>query len=423
MMFERPGSDHGATPRGDEAHFLLPRLAVQAFCLTNSMSETIEAAMQDRRMARVQLRLQMGGVAAAIEAFRNAPSPNLILVEFRADEVESLPHALDQLSEYCDPVTRVIVIGPINDVPLYREVIRRGVSDYLVFPFTVQEFIACLADLYRPQSAHSLGRCVAFVPTKGGCGSSTLAQNVAWMAGASLSVPTLLVDADLAFGTAALNVNQDPFHGLVDILAAQDKPDANMIDRSLCKISDSMSLLACAPTLDRAIDIHETAIDDLIDSVRLMGSLTIFDLPHQWSPWTKRVMTLCDEVILVAEPDLASLRNTKQILENIQRLRSHDRAPALLLNRVGVPKRPEIPAEDFLKPFQPCLSFLVNFDAQLFGTAANNGQMLIEAGASKAVQAILIDLARYATGRTQSITEKPKNTISNILTRLTGRRS
>ena len=409
-------------PHKDEANVLLPRIAVQAFCLTPILSEIIETAKQDRRLARVQLRIQMGGVNAAIEAFRSSPSPNLIVVEFRADEVESLPYALDQLSEHCDPVTKVIVIGPINDVPLYREVIRRGVSDYLVLPLTAADFIAALSDLYRPKSGQSLGRCVAFIPTKGGCGSSTLAQNVSWMAGTALSVPVVLIDADLAFGTAALNVNQDPFHGLVDILTNQDKPDANMIDRSLCKVSDYLSLLASAPTLDRAVDIHDTSIDDLMDTMRSIAPLTIFDVPHQWTPWVRRLITLCDDVILVAEPDLASLRNTKQILENTMRLRSNDRPPAIFLNRLSLPKRPEIPAEEFLKPFQPTQTFSMAFDAQLFGTAANNGQMLVEAGASKIVQNTLLDVARYVTARSSPVAERTKSPITNILTRLTGRR-
>lgn len=396
----------------------LPRIAIQAFCLTAGLTGTIEAAGADRRMARVQMRVQMGGIAAAIEAFRAAPTPNLILVEFRADEVDMLPFALDELAGHCDPETRVVVIGPVNDVQLYREAIRRGVSDYLVLPLEPMNLIGALSELYRPKAGQRLGRCVAFMPAKGGCGSSTIVHNASWIAGARLSVPVILVDADLPFGTAALNVNQDPFNGLADILFAQEKPDANMIDRTLCKVSDTLSLLAASSNIERSFDIPPAALDDVMDALRGMAPLTVLDLPHQWSGWVQRVIAACDDLVIVAEPDLGSLRNAKQIAEQAARMRSHDRKPAILLNKVNMPKRPEIPAAEFLKPFAAGPEFILPFDAQTFGTAANNGQMLLETGAPAALEKTLVDISRFVTGRSAQGAEKGKKPFADILTRL-----
>ena len=75
----------------------------------------------------------MGGIAAASEAYRNSPTPNVILIETdsRTDEILS---GLDQLAEVCDAGTRVIVVGRVNDVALYRGLTRRGVSEYLIGP-------------------------------------------------------------------------------------------------------------------------------------------------------------------------------------------------------------------------------------------------------------------------------------------------
>lgn len=396
----------------------LPRIAIQAFCLTTGLSETLEKAGADRRMGRVQLRIQMGGIAAAIEAFREAATPNLILVEFRADEVEEIPYALDELSNHCDAGTRVVLVGPINDVQLYREAIRRGVSDYLVTPLEPMQIIAGLSDLYRPKAGSRLGRCVAFMPAKGGCGSSTIAHNVSWIAGARLSIPVTLVDADLPFGTAALNVNQDPFNGLADILFAQEKPDENMIDRTLCKVSDTLSLLAASSSIEKTFDVSPNAFDDVMDGLRALAPLTVIDLPHQWSGWVQRVVAACDDVIVVAEPELASLKNTKQIIEHAARMRVHDRPVSLLLNKINCPKRPEIPVDEFLKPFSASPHYTLPFDAQLFGTAANNGQMLCEVGASAAIEKTLTEIARNLAGRQQSVQDKGRKPLADILNRL-----
>lgn len=395
----------------------LPRISIQAFCLTQSLTDMLDEAANDRRMARVQTRIQTGGISAAIEAFRIAPTPNLIVIEFRADEVDELPFALDQLAQNCDVETRVILVGPVNDVQLYRESVRRGVSDYLVFPLSSIDLIAAFSDLFRIKMAPMLGRCVAFMPAKGGSGSSTLSHNASWMAGAKLSLPVILVDTDLPFGTAALNVNQDPINGLADVLFAQERPDPNMIERSLCKISDMVSLLAAASNLERALDITPSALDDAIDALRTMAPLVIFDLPHQWSGWVQRVVAECDDIIIVAEPDLASLKNAKQIIEQAMKVRTHDRKPALVLNKVGIPKRPEIPAQEFFKALDVEEQFLIPFDANIFGTAANNGQMLMEAGASASLEKTLLELARFVAKRPTAMIQKKKPGLSDILNR------
>lgn len=395
----------------------LPRVAVQVFCLTPALRETAEAATLDRRMARAQVRIQMGGVNAAIEAFRNAPTPNLILVEFSADEVETLPYALDELSRHCDPDTRVILVGPINDVQLYREAIRRGVSDYLVLPLTPITFIGALAELFHPKAGQRLGRCVAFIPAKGGCGSSTLAHNIGWLAGARLSMPTVLVDSDLPYGTAALNFNLDPLNGLADVLFSQEKADTHIVERSLSKVTESLSLLAASPSIERSFDLAPSALDEVIDVLRASAPLTIIDLPHQWSGWVQHVVAACDDLMIVAEPELASLRSVKQIMDHASRMRSHDRPMALVVNKIGIPKRPEIPAAEFLKHFPASEQFRIPFDANLFGTAANNGQMIFEAGAPSSIEQIFVEMASFAAGRQQNRPVKAKPSITTLLNR------
>ena len=398
----------------------LPRIALQVFCQTSGLRETAEAVALDRRMVRTQMRIQMGGVSAAIEAYRNAPTPNLILVEFGNDEIETLPYALDELSQHCDPGTRVVLAGPVNDVQLYREAIRRGVSDYLILPLSPLNFIGALAELFRPKSGQRSGRCVAFISAKGGCGSSTIAHNVAWLMGERLSMPAIIVDADLPFGTAALNFNQDPLNGLADVLFSQEKVDVNILERSLSKITDSLSLLSASSSIERALDPTTSAFDDVIDILRLTAPMTIIDLPHQWSGWVQRVAATCDDLVIVAEPELASLRSAKQIIDHVIRMRSHDRPVGLLINKIGVPKRPEIPLEEFLKPFSSCPNFAIPFDAALFGTAANNGQMIFEAGTSTSIEKTLLDVARFVAGRSQNNAPKVKKPIVELLNRFVG---
>src|SRR5690606_4751925 len=139
----------------------------------------MEIVAADRRLARAQTKLAMGGASAAVEAFRHAPTPNVIILETNSDREAILSH-LDSLSEVCDVGTRVLVVGHVNDVQLYRELVRRGVSDYLIAPLSVVDTIAAISELFTTPGAEPLGRTIAVVGAKGGVGASTVAHNLGW---------------------------------------------------------------------------------------------------------------------------------------------------------------------------------------------------------------------------------------------------
>jgi pilus assembly protein CpaE len=101
-------------------------------------------------------------------------------------------------------------------------------------------------------------------------------------------------------------------------------------------------------------------------------------MPHIWSPWTKHVLLAADNIVITALPDLASLRNTKNIIDIVRASRSNDVAPFIVLNQVGMPKRPEIPVKDFAAAIGIEPAMVIPFNPALFGTASNNGQMIGE---------------------------------------------
>ena len=120
----------------DEHIAPVPRISIQAFCETAETATLMQAAGEDRRLAKAHIKIQMGGIAAAAEAYRNAPTPNVILIESESRSADLLA-GLDRLAEVCDAGTRVITIGRVNDIALYRDLVRRGVSDYLIAPVGV----------------------------------------------------------------------------------------------------------------------------------------------------------------------------------------------------------------------------------------------------------------------------------------------
>src|SRR6476659_3355557 len=284
-----------------------PRVSVQAFCASVAVATAARAASEDRRLGKAHLSVHMGGLAAAIEAYHTAPTPNVILLE--TEPGRDILEGLDELATVCDAGTRVVVIGNANDGTPYRELVRRGVSDYVIGPVEPIDIVRAICGLYAASEAVAVGRIIAVVGAKGGVGASTVAHNVAWAIARDLALDSVVIDLDLAFGTAGLDYIQDPVQGIATAVLSQDRPDTALMERLLSKCTDNLSLLAAPATLDRVYDFGVEAFDSIFDTMRATMPCIVLDIPHQWSGWTKRALIGADDILIVAAPDLANLRN------------------------------------------------------------------------------------------------------------------
>ena len=186
---------------------------------------------------------------------------------------------------------------------------------------------------------------------------------------------------------------------MADALGQPDRLDPVLLDRMMVRCTDKLSLFAAPATLDNDWEISAEAFEEVTTQIRGTAPFVVLDLPHIWSSWMRRTLIAADEVVVVATPDLASLRNAKNMIDLIRSGRPNDAPPRLVLNQVGVPGRPEISAKDFGAALGVHPSLSIPFDAKLFGSAANNGQMILDMGAkSKAAEAFQL-LAQIVSRR------------------------
>lgn len=394
----------------------IPRISIQAFCETESVANPIERAGEDRRMAKAHLKVHMGGVVTALEFYQTAPTPNLIILESRREPRE-LIEALRQLAEYCDPSTKVVVIGHYNDVWLYRELIRSGISEYVVAPISMADIVGVISSIFIDPEAEPIGRSIAFIGAKGGVGSSTIAHNLAWSMSTLFGSEVVVADLDLPFGTANINFDQDPAQGIAEAVFAPERIDEVYLDRLLAQCAQHLSLLAAPSTLDRVYDFDADAFAHLIDTAQRSAPLLVLDVPHAWNGWTKSTLTRADEIVITATPELANLRNTKNLVDMLKKLRPNDGPPKLIINQAGIPKRPEITAVDFAEPLGIQPMAVIPFDPQLFGNSSNNGRMLGEMDAKHPIVQMVNEMAHVLTGRSE-IKVKKRPGLGSLLGKL-----
>ncbi len=396
----------------------LPRITVHAFCETPEAAQLMQTVANDRRMARTDVHIFGGGIPGAVQAYAQAMTPELLVVESQK-EANGLFADLMALAAVCSPQTRVVVIGHHNDIQLYRRLIAEGVSDYLVMPLAPVQVINSFANIFMASEHKALGKVVTFIGARGGSGSSTIAHNVAWHLSQDFEKNTVVVDMDLAFGTAALDYNVHATQGILDALSSQDRIDPVFIDRLLTKCAEHLMLLASPASIERVIDVRNETLEILLDTLRGSTPWTVLDLPSDWETWTRTAFIQADSIVITATPDLVSLRNVKSMLDVAKGLRPNDEPPLVVMNQVGQHKRPEIPVEDFCEALSIKPAAVIDYDPEHFGAALNESKMLAEiAPSSRAAQAVR-SLAGRILGQESPEKEDKGSALSRILGNIT----
>lgn len=392
-------------PGGAVEMLRIPQITLHAFCDTPEVIGMMERTIADRRMSRAHASAHPGGVAAALDLYRKTPSPNLVVIE-SPPAVADLHAQLDALADVCITGTKLIVIGHANDVDLYRELLARGVSEYMVAPIEPIAMVAVIARLYQNAGASKLGRSFAFIGAKGGVGSSTIAQNVASAMGRTYGRDVILADLDLPFGSASLGFNLDSTQGMAQALRDAARLDDVLLARLLTKCEDHLSILTAPTALEQSYDLEENAFERLIDIAQSNVPFVVLDIPHIWTSWAKTTLLAADEVVITAVPDLTSLRNAKNLIEQLKQARPNDAPPKLVLNQVGVPKRSEIKPDKFAAALQIEPVACIPFDPQTVSAAANKGQTIADVSAKSPVSKSITKIAQAITGDTSATKHK-----------------
>ena len=385
----------------------IPRISVQAFHDSPEAAVVLEQVVADRRMAGTRATLHAGGIRAALELFHRTASPDLLIVESTAG-IDELRRSLDELANVCVAGTKLLLIGHANDIAFYRELLRLGVSEYIVAPGDPLSIIGAIARLYETAGTAKLGRSVAFIGAKGGVGSSLIARNVASTIARSYRGAVILADLDLPYGSANDEFDVEAPPGMAQALEDRSRLDQVLLERLLWNCEDNLSLLAAPASLDHPFDLDEDTFERVLDVAQSSVPFVVLDIPHVWTSWACKTLLAADEVVITAMPDLANLRNARNLLERLTRARPNDAPPRLVLNQVGVPKRAEIEPARFASVLQVQPIASIPFDPATISTAANRSKMIadVSSGRSAAAKAIAT-IAQAVSGRTAVRSRRP----------------
>jgi pilus assembly protein CpaE len=267
---------------------------------------------------------------------------------------------------------KILALGTINDVGVYRDMIAAGATDYLVKPPGREQLTAILEKNHGGGSSGGLGQVIAFLGSRGGVGTTTAAVACAWVFAENRKERCALVDLDLHYGTVALKLDSDPGNGLCEALEQPSRVDSLFIERAMIKVSENLRILAAEAAIAEPQVIDSGAIDVLLYELRRKFSWVLVDLPRFVTPIHRVVLSTASRAVLLCERSLAGLRDTIR-LQTVLR----DQAPQtrLMLVESGAHgDRATVGKGEFEKAVGKSFDATLSYDPKAAGAAANAGQ-------------------------------------------------
>lgn len=350
-------------------------------------------------LGNLEAKVRAGDLVAARKAVDPESPPDLMLLDISAssDPVS----ALDEIMQLCPRTTRVLVIGSVNDVSLYRSLTSLGVIDYLVKPVSgevLHDALAALLDDSGPEGGGRQTRITAFLGARGGIGTTSIAVSTAWYFVNEFHQRAALIDLDLHFGTLALGLDLEPGRGLREALEHPERIDGLLISSAMSSASDRLKVLAGEESLDETMRFHAESFGPLFELLANDFDQLVIDLPRALDDGSRHVISGADTFVLVTDLSLAGLRDALRILDLVKRVGSKA-APIIAASQVGAPHRGEISQREFERGLGQSLDHLVSYDPKAAVAMARHGKALPAAARTSKVAEEILALARRLAGR------------------------
>ena len=355
-----------------------------------------------------------------IESLSDIRTPPLLIVDLGA--TPNVMEAIERLAEVCDADARVILLGEVNDLHLYRNVIAAGVADYIVKPFSDVDLGESLertkpkpiADIKPIEQVSSESKTIstAVIGVRGGVGASTIAANAAWHLSHDVAKSVTLIDMDLTFGTQALMLDVDPGAGLGDAMREPDRMDELFVKRASVKLDDRLRIMASETDPSRGDIASAGAFSGLLEFVEADTDVVIIDLPRTLAVAQPEILIPFSRIVLVAEPNLAAMRDVAR-LATLVKNSNPTAAVTIVLNRQGIASKEELAQKTFEEGSGHKVDFRIPFDPKTAFNAEANGKCVLATSPKSKLGHALTNVARAIAG----IEDAPKNSLLGFLKR------
>jgi len=323
----------GAPPSTADAALIAAASTAQVFVRDRDSEGVIRQCLSDLGVAKVEFK--NGGVDQAIDELASQPSPHLLIVDVHG--IEDPVARIRDLANVCDPTTGVIVIGEANDIRLYRDLKAAGVVEYFFKPLVRTLVMQACNSIMTGSAAAPVsktGKLVFVVGVRGGVGATTITVTTAWYLAETHKRRVSLLDLDLQYGDAALQLDAAPSHALMEALDHPERVDELFLDRGMARAGDRLGVMASLEPLDDTLIPDESAVLSLLERLLHRTRYVFVDIPMTSAPHLMKVLHLPGTILLVSSGSLVCARDVARLREKLGS-NSAERVTIHVLNKSG----------------------------------------------------------------------------------------
>ncbi len=276
-----------------------------------------------------------GGVDAAISELKEQPSPLLLIVDIH--DMEDPVARIRDLANVCEPGTGVVVIGEVNDIRVYRGLKAVGVVEYYFKPLVrslVMQTCHGILTGTTEQAPARTGKLIFVLSVRGGSGGTMITTSTALYLAEVHKRRVGLIDMDLQYGDAALQLDAAPGAALREALEHPERVDELFMERGVTHVGERLGLLAGMEALNDIFAPDETAVMALLEHMLHRYRYVFVDLPAVVAPRLLRSLHLPGIVVMVSTATLACARDVARWRDKIGP-NSAERATLHILNKSG----------------------------------------------------------------------------------------
>lgn len=371
---------------------LLPAAQVTLFTKDGESLTAFEAIEKDWRFARVVMSVVEGDVEEAINRYGSVPSPDLILIQ--TDTIDdAFSGRLEALAENCAEGTAAIVIGPVNDVNLYRKLVNMGVTDYLVRPLESGKLANDIASALIEKVGLSDSVLVAMIGAKGGVGVSVLAEQLAWTLSEDKKQKTFLMDAAGGWSSFSVGMSFEPAGSLMEAVRAAEDNNEDSLSRMIEKPNDKLSVLSTGADAMLDPPVSDEGYEALIDWAMTTYPFVLVDLSQTPSDLRQTVISRAHTVLVTTTPTLTAVRAARTLLGEIKTLRGgEDDTIKVIVNMNGQSKKTEVSKVQIEEGLERKVDAFLPYEPTLFMDKESQAEKLYQDKTGRDIMDTLLPL-------------------------------
>lgn len=354
---------------------LLPPAKIHLFSDDLDTLNLFHGLGEDWRFGRINMGIRGDNLDEAIEHYSRRKSPTLILIQTETTG-EAFEKKLGNLAEFCDEGTAAIVIGPVNDVQLYRHLTSIGVSDYLVAPLAPEDLVEAIANSLQNVVGAVDSHLMALAGVKGGVGTTSITAMVGDILSKDFEAKTLVMDA--AGGQSSLwsHFGFSPSGTLIESARAVVDNDKDALDRLIVKKSDHLHVLNSGTENILDNPVATQAYEVMLDYFLSVYPNVIVDTSNAPIQIKRMVLSRANSIGIVTTPRVPDLSLTKMLMKAIKDMPgSENRKTKIIINKANASKS-DIPSNDIQDALDQNNILALPFNTQLFANAENSGEPL-----------------------------------------------